>query len=182
MSIDCILVEESSYGTVDLLVRYICRINFLTITFSLAYPTRYKWPSTSSPETLSTPRWLPQFPPPPVDSLIDICPEVWTSNWLLMPGEPFYLRSQTNTWLAIESEVGCPQWSFKGRTPTSSSSSSTLGMAIDFSWQQPVCFLRGGGGSIFLTRCCVHNCPISLLTPLTRFFAFWIPLVTLSLE
>jgi len=37
---------------------------------------RYKWPSTSSPETLSPPKWLPQFPTPPVASLFDICPEV----------------------------------------------------------------------------------------------------------
>ena len=153
MSIDGILVEESSYGTIDFLVRYICRIYFLTITFPLANPTRYKWPSTSSPETLSPPRWLPQFPPPPVDSLFDICPEVWTSNWLLMPGQPFYLRSQTNTWLAIESEVGCPRWSFKGRTLTSCSSSSSLDMAIGFSWLQLACFSREGGGLTFPTRC-----------------------------
>jgi len=37
---------------------------------------RYRWPSSSPPETRSPPRWLPQFPPPPVPSLLDLCPEV----------------------------------------------------------------------------------------------------------
>ena len=37
---------------------------------------RYRWPSLSSPEIASPPRWLPQFPPPPVSSLLDLCPEV----------------------------------------------------------------------------------------------------------
>jgi len=37
---------------------------------------RYRWPSSSPPETMSPPRWLPQFPLPPVSSLLDLCPEV----------------------------------------------------------------------------------------------------------
>ena len=79
-------------------------------------------------------------------------------------------RSQTNIWLPIESEARCPRWSFKDRTPTSSSSSSMLGMAIDCSWQQPVCFLRGDGGSIFLTRCWKrsHSCYVSWFSGVNR--------------
>ena len=79
-------------------------------------------------------------------------------------------RFLTNIWLPIESEARCPRWSFKDRTPTSSSSSSMLGMAIDCSWQQPVCFLRGDGGSIFLTRCWKrsHSCYVSWFSGVNR--------------
>ena len=62
-------------------------------------------------------------------------------------------RSQTNTWPPTESEASCPRWSFKGRILTSCSSSSTLDMAIGFSWLQLACFSREGGGLTFPTRC-----------------------------